>query len=170
MDFKLKNYQIFGAEYNQHFQPILKFVLKNSGSKEDAEDLYQDSIIILIEKMQNDNFVLTASLKTYLVAIAKNLWLKKLHLRKNITKISIDSNLLYDELEEDIKNEKSIIEKFQEYILKITDHCQEIIEDYLTKKNNENLFLKYGYKSKESYQTQKNKCIKQIKKFRNEEL
>ena len=148
----------------------MKFVLKNSGTKEDAEDLYHDSVIILIEKLQSDNFVLTASIKTYLVAIAKNIWLKRLYMKKNKIQISIDADEFCNLFDEDIDKEKSFFDKFQDYILQITDHCQEIIEDYLSKKNNEELFKKYGYKSKESYQTQKHKCIQQIKKFRNKEL
>jgi RNA polymerase sigma factor (sigma-70 family) len=51
-----------------------KFILLNNGKKEDAEDIFQDALIILYKNVNNPGFTLSASLKTYLLAITKNLW------------------------------------------------------------------------------------------------
>lgn len=68
----------FSHIYTDHFQMVKKFVLINNGNISDAEDLYQDTMIILSRKLEDDDFKLTAKLSTYIMAIAKNLWYKKL--------------------------------------------------------------------------------------------
>jgi DNA-directed RNA polymerase specialized sigma24 family protein len=49
------------------------FILNNNGRTDDAEDIFQDTMIVLLEKLRQDDFMLTASIKTYIMAIAKNL-------------------------------------------------------------------------------------------------
>ena len=76
-DLKGENNYSFGQLYKTYFSMVNRFVLNNSGQTEDAEDLFQDTMLVLIEKLRQDNFELTASIKTYIMAIAKNIWLKK---------------------------------------------------------------------------------------------
>lgn len=65
--------------YKSNFSMIRSYVIKNQGRDEDAEDLLQDALIVLWQKVQKGNFELSSKLSTYLMAICKNLWLKRLH-------------------------------------------------------------------------------------------
>lgn len=60
--------------YALYFQDVKRFIIARKGTEQDAEDVFQDTLVILIEKLRRDNFQLTASLKTYIIAIAKYLW------------------------------------------------------------------------------------------------
>jgi len=64
--------------YKRHFGMIQHFVTNNNGSFDDARDIFQEAMIALYEKVQNDSFTLTCQIKTYLFSICKNLWLKRL--------------------------------------------------------------------------------------------
>lgn len=66
------------ALYKNHHSMIRAYVLKNQGRQEDAEDLLQDALIVLWQKVQQGNFVLSSKLSTYIMAICKNLWMKRL--------------------------------------------------------------------------------------------
>jgi RNA polymerase sigma factor (sigma-70 family) len=67
----------------QHYWPVIAhFVWLNQGRQEEAEDLFQDGVIILYEKLRNKDFTLQCSLKTYLYAICRNQWLKRLRDKK----------------------------------------------------------------------------------------
>lgn len=63
------------------YPPIRSMVKSNSGSREDAEDLFQEVLLVVMDKLVQPGFELTASLKTYLYAIALNLWRKELRRR-----------------------------------------------------------------------------------------
>jgi DNA-directed RNA polymerase specialized sigma24 family protein len=40
--------------YSQHFQMVQTLVLNNSGTTEDAKDVFQEAIIVLYEKTRSD--------------------------------------------------------------------------------------------------------------------
>jgi RNA polymerase sigma factor (sigma-70 family) len=63
---------------------VRQYILKNSGTSEDANDVFQDALVVLYKKVQTPSFVLTVSIKTYLQAIAKNIWLQELRRQNKI--------------------------------------------------------------------------------------
>ncbi len=66
------------ALYQNLYGGVARFVLNNSGTEEDAKDIFQEGLIVLYEKVSVPDFVQTSSLKTFLHAICRNLWLKRL--------------------------------------------------------------------------------------------
>jgi DNA-directed RNA polymerase specialized sigma24 family protein len=54
---------------------------------------------VLVAKLREDDFVLEASVKTYIMAIAKNLWFKKLRSAKRETEFTdLHNNQFYGEI------------------------------------------------------------------------
>lgn len=64
--------------YKSNFSMVKSYILKNKGNEADAEDVLQDALIVMWQNLQRPSFELTAKISTYLMAIVKNLWLKKL--------------------------------------------------------------------------------------------
>ena len=63
--------------YERHRGPVFRFSYRLSGNVETAEDITHDCFLSLIKKP--GNFVAgRASLRTYLLSAARNLWLKQL--------------------------------------------------------------------------------------------
>lgn len=63
--------------YERHRGPVFRFSYRLSGTVESAEDITHDCFLSLIRKPRN--FVPgRASLRTYLLSAARNLWLKQL--------------------------------------------------------------------------------------------
>ncbi len=79
---KIQDNKAFHYLYNNYFKMVKSFITNNNGREEDAEDVFQDTLVVLLQKLRNDNFLVSASLKTYIYAIAKNLWLKKIRFNK----------------------------------------------------------------------------------------
>ncbi len=52
--------------------------MTNSGTLEQAKDVFQDGIIVLFNRVRWGDFLLTGTLKGYLYTICRNLWLMKL--------------------------------------------------------------------------------------------
>lgn len=172
LDLKGENNQAFGQLYKSYFKMVEHFVLNNSGSQIDAEDIFQDTMVVLVGKLRQDDFQLTASIKTYIMAIAKNLWLKKL--RSNRTML-MDFSQLYEEkfleeIDNFIEEEKSYKDKLQNYMHKITEHCQGLIHDiFFKEKDIDQIQKEYGYTTVHNAQNQKHKCIEQIRKVKLED-
>lgn len=164
---KIKETFVFNETYSQYFPMVKRFVLKNNGTITDAEDIFQETMIVLLEKLRQDNFVLTATLKTYVMAIAKNLWLKKLNAPKQAFSLSdiSDESAFFAQMDIAIEQEQTYWDKFQMVFQKITQHCQNLIQDwFFTKLSTEDIQQKYGYTTKHNAQNQKYKCLNQIKK------
>jgi RNA polymerase sigma factor (sigma-70 family) len=161
----------FELLYKFYFTSIFNFVENNYGSKEDAEDVFQESIIILLQKIREQNFILTSSLKTYLYAIAKNIWLKKLRDNKIITVSDFEKYHLTSEVfPTEFIAEKTNEEKVEHWLTKITANCQRILKAiFFYKEPMDNVMKKMGWKNKHTAANQQYKCIQQVKKQRNKE-
>ncbi len=171
IDLKTENNFAFGKLYQHNFQKITRFVQNNSGSRADAEDLFQDAMIVLVEKLRQDQFQLTASIDTYVYAICKNLWFKKLrHSNYELQMDSIQSLDFLLSINEAIEDEKTYIEQLKSYLLKITDHCNRLLHDIFFKQKAIEIIQKdYGYTTRHNTQNQKHKCVEQIRKIKEKE-
>lgn len=61
---------------------IRLLVSATGGTNEDAMDIFQDGLIIMLEKIDNKDFVLTCKFKTYLYCVCEHLWKTVLDKRK----------------------------------------------------------------------------------------
>lgn len=167
-DLKSENNMAFGQLYTQHFGMVRRFVENNSGCVQDAEDIFQDAMVVLVEKLRRDDFMLTASLKTYVMAISKNIWLKQLRnaRHKNMGDVYADE-LFFEEIDRVIEEERSYRDILQSYLHRITEHCKGLIHDmFFKEKTIEQIQKEYGYSSRHNAQNQKHKCVEQIRRVK----
>jgi RNA polymerase sigma factor (sigma-70 family) len=67
--------------YTTYFDSLHHYVINNSGSDQDAEDFFQETIVMFIDVVRRDKFRGDSSVKTFLYAILKNLWRNELKRR-----------------------------------------------------------------------------------------
>ncbi len=117
--------------YKNSFNPVKQLILSNAGSDFDAEDIFQEALIIIFKKLRDaQEFELTSAFNTYIYSVSRLLWLKQL---RNIRKIEIDP--LNRDHEERIEFEPpSPVEDkdlrmaiYQRTLLKIPEDCQNIL-------------------------------------------
>ncbi|MFO7370669.1 MAG: RNA polymerase sigma factor [Bacteroidales bacterium] len=115
--------------YVLYFQNVRRYVLSNSGSEEDARDLFQDALMVLFQKSRNKSFVLSCSLGTFLYSISRRLWLKELTRRRKTSYESLDHEDFVD-LDSDIevisdRNERMVFYKicFEE----LSEACRKVL-------------------------------------------
>lgn len=66
--------RIYAGCYSQ----VRVMILKNSGTEDDAKDIFQDAMMALYRRLKERDFELTCKLSSYLQVISRNLWLSKL--------------------------------------------------------------------------------------------
>jgi RNA polymerase sigma factor (sigma-70 family) len=76
--------------YDNYFQTVKSHVTRNSGSEDDASDVFQETIITLYEKISTDSFTLTSELKGFFFGIARNIWSAKLRQLRRTEEIRTD--------------------------------------------------------------------------------
>jgi RNA polymerase sigma factor (sigma-70 family) len=118
--------------YKNNLTPVTQLVLHNAGSESDAEDIFQEALIVIFKKLRDEpDFELDAAFSTYIYSIARLLWLK--HLR-HIKKIEIDP--LNRDMEERIEFEEPLpiedkdlrLAIYQRTLTKIPEDCQKIMQ------------------------------------------
>lgn len=68
---------------SERYLPMIRLmVFQNGGDSDDAHDIFQDGLIIMLEKIDNVDFNLTCKFKTYLYCVCENLWKSVLSKRK----------------------------------------------------------------------------------------
>lgn len=102
---------ILGEIFIRYERMILSYITSHGGSKIDAEDILQESIIVLWQKVNSGNFELTAKLSTFIMGIAKNKWMVELRKQKRDSSVEMLENrssgnpTILDELISDEKME-----------------------------------------------------------------
>ncbi len=76
---------IFEEFYKSSFPAVASFVRTHNGELQDAKDIFQDALIIYMEKMERDPI---ESPQRYLLGIAKHLWTRKF--RHDTRSVSMD--------------------------------------------------------------------------------
>lgn len=170
-DLETQNDLAFEKLYKDNFVKISRFVQNNSGHPADAEDLFQDAMMVLLVKLRQDHFKLTVSINTYLYAICKNLWFKILRDRSfQLSLNDIKRRDFQNSISDSINDEKSYLKKLTGYLLQITEHCNRLIHDiFFNEKAIAQIQEKYGYSTRHNAQNQKYKCVEQIRKIKVQE-
>lgn len=150
------------------FPKVKKMILSKGGTKDDAEDIFQEALIILYNKVNQGDFKLTSKIGTYLYSVSRFLWKDQL-IKNNKT---VDSDFSNDqlietnkeELEEIIKKEEKL-QVIEQVLKEISQKCQEIFELFYFKKlSMKDIAIKMKYTSERVARTQKYKCVEQAKK------
>jgi DNA-directed RNA polymerase specialized sigma24 family protein len=148
--------------YTSYYLPVEKFVVMNSGSEQDAEDIFQDTVMVLLNYVARKDFILTSSIKTLVFAIARRLWLKQL---RRISRR--DALLELEEHERDFLTAWEEVEQSEKkydsipmVLSRISTHCSGLLKQlFLTGKIPEH------YKNNHSFRNQKYKCLEQARKM-----
>ena len=157
--------------YKNFYSKINFFIKKNSGDDDDANDVFQEAIIIIFRKLKANELVLDCTFETYLYSVCRFLWLKQLDKRK-IEKEKIKDNHdyredLYDDGLEKVADLNERYRLYQKHFINLGKDCQKILQLYFDKVPLKNIAQIMGFKSEKYAKKRKFKCkeylIKSIK-------
>ena len=154
--------------YTSYFPMILQLVLKNNGNEDDAKDVFQESIIVLYNKVKSGDFELNSKLKTFLYSVCRRLWLKRLNAESRIVRNVQDFSEIMaveDDLEKHEEKDRQF-ELMESALNHLGEPCKTIIEDYyIQSKSMQEICEKFGYTNADNAKTQKYKCLQRLKKL-----
>lgn len=154
--------------YRENYNMIQSLIVNNSGSADDAKDIFQEAMIVLYEKVSSGSFELNCLIKTYVYSVSRRLWLKRLHQLSRYAPAleNLQETMpVEDEIEENerINNEFQVMDKA---ISSLGEPCKSLLEAYyLENKNMQEISQSFGYTNAENAKNQKYKCLMRLKKI-----
>jgi RNA polymerase sigma factor (sigma-70 family) len=167
---------LLSALYKKYFGVVLKYVLNNNGTEQEAQDIYQETIIVLYNNARKPDFELSCAIQTYIYSVARRLWLKQLNKNSHVYKLTDESDedgTLVDvstDVGEHEEKERHLL-RMNESLVGLGEPCKTLIEDfYIRRLNMEAISEKFGYTNADNAKNQKYKCLQRLKRlFFNEE-
>jgi RNA polymerase sigma factor (sigma-70 family) len=159
--------------YKQHAKVISRWIVQNGGLESDAADVFQEAMVILYEKAQNDSFRLTCKIGTYLFAVCKYLWYKKLE-KAHKAPGFLPDNAGSDEgkdwaYEDDVKAHKEREAHYEQLSValdQLGEPCRSLIKAfYHQDKSMQEIAAEFGYTNPDNAKTQKYKCLNRLRKI-----
>lgn len=80
--------------YAELFPAIHKLVRDYGGPKEEAEDVFQDAVIVVYEKARKPGFQLTSQFSTFFYGVCYNLLMSRRQ-KKSASEVTISENAKY---------------------------------------------------------------------------
>lgn len=136
---------------------MTKIVLTNSGTEDEAKDIFQEALLTFWQKAVSGNLVLTSKISTYLYSICLNLWRKELDRKSRLSSEVKDS----EEYQTHEQEEKVRI--VRECIEELGDTCKKILTYYYFDGLSMNdIAEKLEFANQDTAKTKKYKCKKRL--------
>ncbi|HET8573777.1 MAG TPA: sigma-70 family RNA polymerase sigma factor [Edaphocola sp.] len=154
------------------YHPILiKWICSRGGEEVDAEDAFQDALLVLFEKAQDSEFCLTCRISTYLFAVCKRIWLKKI--TQKVPSVALDQDeeegIQLKAEEEDVQlflDQEAKIEQLDVALKALGEPCAGLIKAfYVEQKSMKDIADIFHYTNPENAKTQKYKCLNRLRKL-----
>ncbi len=159
--------------YRRYFPMVLHLVTGNSGSEDEAKDVYQETLIVLYEKVRSGSFELHCQLKTYIYSVGRRLWLKQLAHKSrfilNDIETPVTDLIAVGQLSDDLTDHEERDRQFDlmaDSLERLGEPCRTLLEDfYIRHLNMQDITEKFGYTNADNAKTQKYKCLMRLKRL-----
>jgi RNA polymerase sigma factor (sigma-70 family) len=161
--------EVIRSMYRNYFDSLSWYVMNNNGSRQDAEDIFQEVIVTFISLVQKDKFRGESSVKTFLFSLNRHAWLNELKRRgralareekyeKGQERVEADTS----QYMADRENKNAVIS----LVSKLGDACRQILllfyyENWPMKKILETMH----YENEQVLRNKKYKCLKQLEQM-----
>jgi len=147
--------------YKRFYPIILKFILINNGSIEDAKDVFQETIITMFKDVrENPNFKLDCNIQTYIYSISRIIWLKHLRFLKTdgfVPLVDTEKYIYFTEPgpfpDEDLR-----YAIFQKAFLKLPPDCRDILKMTIDGFSQDEIAASLGLTSRKYIKKRKHFC------------
>jgi RNA polymerase sigma factor (sigma-70 family) len=159
--------------YRTNRKPVTTFVLRNSGTPDDAEDMLQEALVVLWERVRSGRFEYTAKLDTFVFATVKNIWMRRLYRkRREVPGAQAPDDIPDDTgspLDDMISGEESRI--VGEALKKLGDPCRTLLLlFYWEELPMEEIAERLGFANAETAKSKKYQCKKALQALMVERL
>jgi len=158
--------------YRDHFDKLTRYILANNGSQQDAEDIFQETIVSFIELVKKDKFRGESSIGTFLYSMNRHAWLNELKRKGRALLREEKFEMNMDRGEADKLQQMAYGEEKQEIarlVASLGDTCKKILLlFYYEERTMKEILDATDYDNEQVVRNKKYKCLKQLEQMLNE--
>lgn len=155
------------ALYLENYSKVEAYVMANSGTADEAKDIYQEAFIAVWRNIQLNKFtpVNETSLGGYLYQVAKNKWLDHLrsgHHKKLVPLDGSENGALVEELPE---NQQAYLLALRKNFAKLGNTCRELLQRFYFGKESLRTIAQAFQWTEATAKNNKYRCLQQLREF-----
>ncbi len=162
--------RILGHLYDKVLPKIRRYICRNSGSEDDAFDIFQDGIIIFYKYVVAGRYRDDLEISGFLFTVCKNLWINKVKHDKMVIRLS--------DAHESSDNEKNILElivsrereeEVKHMMKELGERCRELLQYvFYYQLTTREICEKMGFANENTLKTKKYKCKQRLLEIMNQ--
>lgn len=157
------------AIYRDHFESLAWYTMNNSGSRQDAEDVFQEVVVAFIDLVKKNKFRGESTVKTFLYSLNRHTWLNELKRRgralareekyeKGQERVELDTGHIITDREEKAEVMR-LVEELGETCRKI------LVMFYYENMSMKEILENMHYENEQVVRNKKYKCLKQLEQM-----
>ena len=154
------------AIYRQYAEPVQAFIMSKGGSLHDAEDVFQETVTAFIDIVQKGKYRGEAVIKTFLIAVSKNVWYNAIKKRSRSAERDKIFDNTVDKEEQDISHfiaEREVKQELGALLDQLGENCKKIlIMFYYENLSMKEMLSRLSYENEQVIRNKKYKCLQQL--------
>ncbi|HEY4290338.1 MAG TPA: sigma-70 family RNA polymerase sigma factor [Puia sp.] len=152
--------------YQRYSEATRSFIMSYGGNEQDADDVFQETVVAFIDSVKKGKYRQEASVKTFLGSVAKHIWFNELKKKERAGFREKQFESTRDQQEQDISHQIGDLEQKQQLrdlLLQLGEPCQKLLLLFYY----ENLSMKeitahLPYENEQVVRNKKYKCLQQL--------
>ncbi len=152
--------------YQHYSEATRSFIMSYGGNEQDADDVFQETVVAFIDSVKKGKYRQEASVKTFLVSVAKHVWFNELKKKERAGFREKQFESTRDQQEQDVSHQIGDLEQKQQLrdlLSQLGEPCQKLLLLFYY----ENLSMKeitahLPYENEQVVRNKKYKCLQQL--------
>jgi RNA polymerase sigma factor (sigma-70 family) len=152
--------------YEEHAEITRSFIMGKGGTEQDADDIFQETVVSFIDSVQKSKFRQESGIRTFLISISKNLWYNEIRRRQragNRERLFEADREQEDSGVNDIIQDRELKMQMNQLLQNLGDSCRKILElFYYENLSMKEIVLHLHYENEQVVRNKKYKCLQQL--------
>ncbi|MDP9042483.1 MAG: sigma-70 family RNA polymerase sigma factor, partial [Bacteroidota bacterium] len=117
--------------YEEHAEITRSFIMGKGGTEQDADDIFQETVVSFIDIVQKAKFRQESGIRTFLISISKNLWYNELRRRDRSGKREMvfeTDRTLKEEGISEVIYDRELKKQLNQLLRELGESCKKILE------------------------------------------
>jgi RNA polymerase sigma factor (sigma-70 family) len=152
--------------YEEHAEITRSFIKGKGGTEQDADDIFQETILSFIDVVQKGKFRQESGIRTFLISISKHLWYNEIRRRQRAgnreTLYESDRDTEEDGISEVIQD-REMKQQLNLLLHELGESCRKILElFYFENLSMKEIVSQMHYENEQVVRNKKYKCLQQL--------
>jgi RNA polymerase sigma factor (sigma-70 family) len=154
------------ALYENYFDYLSLFIMTNNGTRQDAQDVFQEVVLSFVHMVKQGKFRGESSIKTFMYVLNRNTWFNELKRRGRATEREKKYEEVRDHAEqladESIEQKEASLQ-LMKIMAQLGENCKKILMlFYYEGLPMKDIVTQFNYENEQVVRNKKYKCLKQL--------